>query len=94
MTPIWKEYLAKFYVVNLSIHMCIKIRRIPGEYRSNTSFCALLDCLAQHPFAFTSWCRTDKAGRGAPTTALERSDLAEKLQFRASHTEFETKKNS
>ena len=45
----------------------------------NTFFCALLVCLAQHPSAFTSRRRTDKAGRGAlgppPEEALERSDL-------------------
>ena len=34
MTPIWKQCLAKFYVINLSIHMYIKICRISGEYRS------------------------------------------------------------
>ena len=98
-TKIWRQFgnnvLPSFI---LSTSPYIKIRRITGEYRSKNKFCPLLVCLAQHPSAFTLRCGTDKAGRGAleppPKTALERSDFTEKFQFRESHTEAETKKNS
>ena len=70
--------------------------RIDRAYTAqNTNIFALLACLAQPPSAFTSRCGTDKAGRGTwgppPEDALERSELAEKFQFRESHTEAQTK---
>ena len=39
-----------------------EVSRLPPQ---NTTFLQLLACLAQHPSAFTSRCRTDKEGRGA-----------------------------
>ena len=56
-----------------------------------------LSRFSPHPSASASRCGTDNTGRGAlephPKTALERSDLADKLQFRESHAEADTKKN-
>ena len=80
-------------IQTLGRQVTTEVSRLPPQ---NTIFLQLLACLAQHPPAFTSRCRTDKAGRGAveppPKTALERSDLTEKFQFRASHAEAETTK--
>ena len=99
MTPIWKECLVKFYVINQSIHMYIKIRRITGEYRSKYITFA--------HFSLVSLRINPRERRGAerirqgegcwsrpPKTALGRSDLTEKFPFRAPYTEAETKKNS
>ena len=63
---------------------------------SNTIFLQLIACLAQHPSAFTSRCRTDKEGRRAleplPEDGARTKRFDREFQFRESHTEAEAKK--
>ena len=62
MTPIWKSCLPTCYFDNLSIHHDPKKDWIiPFKYIC----CAHFAYLAQRLSAFTSRCRTNKAGRGA-----------------------------
>ena len=81
-------------IYSLKLCICHDPRIARAYPAQNTTFSALLACLAQPPSAFTSRCGTDKAGRGGlkppPKAALERSNLTEKFQFRASYTEAET----
>ena len=65
-----------------------EVSRLPLQ---NTIFLQLLAFLAQHPSAFTSRCRTDKAGRGAleppPEDGARMKRFDREFQFRESHTE-------
>ena len=95
MTPIWKYCLAKFYFINLSIHQDPKnSRRVPFKIQKFEPFS--LVSLSIHPCSRRGAERI-RQGEGRwsrpPQTALERSDLTEKFQFQASHTEAETNKS-
>ena len=64
----------------------------------NTKICALLACLAQPTYPIPARCGTDTAGRGAFEPPPEDGALTKlfdrEFQFRESHTEAETEKNS
>ena len=100
---VWDEILRQFGnnvlpSLSLSTSPHIKIRRITGEYCSRKRIVRFsLVSLSIHPRSLRGAERIRQGERRwsrPPKTALERSDLTEKFQFRASHTEAETKKNS
>ena len=73
--------------------------RIARAYTAqNTQICALSPCLAQRTYPIPARCGTDTAGRGAfgpPPEDGARTKLFDReFQFRESHTEAETEKNS
>ena len=93
MTPIWKQCLAKFYCITLSKHQDPKTdRRLPFQIQK---LHFSLVSLSPHPRSRQGAERM-RHGEGRwhrhPKTALERSDLVEKIQFRESRTEAETEK--
>ena len=94
MTPIWKKCPAKFTFINLSIHQDRKNNwRVPFKIHFFAHFS--LVSLSLHPRSRRGAERI-RQGEGRwsrpPKTALERSDLTNKSQFRESHTKAETKK--
>ena len=80
----------------LSTSPYIKIRRKLERTVHNAKNCALLACLAQRHSRSRPGAERIRQGEGRwsrpPKTALKRSGLTEKFQFRESHTEAETKK--
>ena len=52
-------------IYSFKLFMCQDPRIARAYTARNTKIITLLACLVQHLSAFTSWCRTDKAGRGA-----------------------------
>ena len=97
-----KLYIYTYFVFSLFIRSSSTYAKIQ-EYLGRTppriqQQNALLACLAQRLSAFTSRCGTDTAGQGALEPSPE--DVAgtklfdREFQFRESHTEAETKKNS
>ena len=85
-----------FFLFKLCI--CKDPRTARAYTARNTKFCALLACLAQPTYPIPAKCGTDTAGRGAfepPPEDGARTKLFDReFQFRESHTEAETKKNS
>ena len=69
-----------------------------GVYRPQYRKNRVPACLVQRLSAFTSRCRTDKAGRGAleppPDDGARTKRFDREIPVRESHTEAETEKNS
>ena len=90
------EMLSLIY--SFKLYICQDSRIAPAYTAQNTKKNALLACLAQRLSASTSRCGTDTAGRGAlepPPEDGARTKLFDReFEFRESHTEAETKKNS
>ena len=85
-------------VYSFKLYICHDLRIARAYTAENTIKNALLACLTQRLFAFTSRRGTDTAGRGAlepPPEDGARTKLFDgEFQFRESHTEAETEKNS
>ena len=83
-------------IFSFKLYVCQDSRIAPACTAQNTNKSALLACLAQRLFAFTSRCGTDTAGRGAlepPPEDGARTKLFDReFQFHESHTEAKTKK--
>ena len=82
-----------------SFKLCIcQDPRIARAYTAQTKNCALLACLAQPTYPIPARCGTDTAGRGAfqprPEDGARTKLFDREVQFRESHTEAETGKNS
>ena len=95
MTPISKECLDKFDVINLPIRQDPKNDwRLPFKKKKNAMFLFVL--LSIHPRSRRGAERIRQSeGRWSRPveTALERSGLTENFQFRESDTEAETKRS-
>ena len=96
MTPIWKYCLAKFYVINLSIHEDPKNNwRVPFKIQYFARFS--LVSLSIHPSSRRGAERI-RLGRGAleppPKDGAGTKPFDPEFQFRESHAEAETTTNS
>ena len=89
MTPIWKYCLAKLFCINLSIHQDPKNNwRVPIKIQNFARFSLVSISIHPRSRRGAERIRQGEGRRSRPSdTALERSDLSEKFQFRESHTE-------